>query len=445
VITLGRTERRVVFAILVTAILPLLASMGLAGAIIGRVSSTAFQPEFGQHLERSLEVYAELVKSMKRGMRAEARALLAEQRPEWLRLHDRPEKLAEAFGQLLATQDRLRSLTLYDASGAVRTTRSRSTPLDEARFRPFTVRLPLRAGGRGQASAPQEAAEVVEPLQVELVFAAERTRIDEMARAQAFSQAYRRLERDQRKLYLDRPYLTVFALLLGATVLLAILSGMLVVRPVTRRIKRLAEATRPVAKGDLSVRVQVDGRDELSALARAFNQMLEALERSRARIEFLQRLGQWQAMARRLAHEIKNPLTPIQLAVEECHQRYDGENAGFKRLLDTTRDIVIEEVASLRRLVTEFSSFARLPQADLRAADLALFIREQRLRLEGEALPDGVTLVLDVSDEDMPLALDRTMLHRALVNLVANAAQAALADGGGQVGQIGRASCRERV
>src|SRR5690606_14161727 len=113
----------------------------------------------------------------------------------------------------------------------------------------------------------------------------------------------------------------------------------------------------PVAGGDLSVRVDDSGNDEIAALARAFNDMLETMGDSRARIEFLKRVGEWQHMARRLAHEIKNPLTPIQLAVEECHQRYRGDDSDYQKLLDTTRDIVVEEVARLRRLVTEFSAF----------------------------------------------------------------------------------------
>jgi two-component system nitrogen regulation sensor histidine kinase NtrY len=424
VITLGRTERRVVFAILVTAILPLLASMGLAGTIIRRVASTAFQPEFGQQLERSLGVYAELVKSMKRGMRAEAKALLAEHRTQWLRDREDSEKIGQSFDQLLQSPSSIHALALRDDEGLSRIQRARTPMLDEKRYRPFVVSLPLRA-------RPAEGED--DGLQFVVVFAAERTRLDEMESAQRFTQVYRRLERDQRTIYLDRPYLIVFALLLGATVLLATISGILVVGPVNRRIKQLAEATRPVAGGDLSVRVEADGQDELSALARAFNHMLEALERSRARIEFLQRLGQWQTMARRLAHEIKNPLTPIQLAVEECHQRYDGGNEAFSGLLNTTREIVVEEVASLRRLVTEFSNFARLPQADLVIADLADFIRDQRTRLDAEALPDGVAMSVKLEEGPMPLALDRTMLHRALVNLVANAAQAALANGGGAV------------
>src|SRR5215467_10940690 len=105
--------------------------------------------------------------------------------------------------------------------------------------------------------------------------------------------------------------------------------------------------------------------------------MLEELAKSRARVEFLRRMGEWQKMARRLAHEIKNPLTPIQLAVEECHRRYRGDDADYKRVVQTMAEVVEEEIGSLRRLVSEFSSFARLPQAELARDDLAGFLREQ--------------------------------------------------------------------
>jgi nitrogen fixation/metabolism regulation signal transduction histidine kinase len=140
-------------------------------------------------------------------------------------------------------------------------------------------------------------------------------------------------------------------------------------------------------------------------------------------------------MARRLAHEIKNPLTPIQLAVEECHGRYQGDDPGFRKLLDTTHDIVVEEVASLRHLVGEFAEFARLPRASLREGDVREFLIEQQERLLREAIPQhgdepGVALDLSLHDAAMPAALDRTMFYRVLSNLVANGAQAALAEHG---------------
>jgi nitrogen fixation/metabolism regulation signal transduction histidine kinase len=182
------------------------------------------------------------------------------------------------------------------------------------------------------------------------------------------------------------------------------------------------------------VRVAVTGSDEITDLARTFNRMLSEMAQSRARIEFLQRIGAWQEMAKRLAHEIKNPLTPIQLAIQECHRKYAGDDPKFRALLDTTLEIVEEEVGTLRRLVGDFSNFARLPQAELREESLRDFLREcseQLVHLEdaatGETEPlnaPNVTIEWELPNEPLVAAIDRQMLRRVVVNLVRNAVQA---------------------
>jgi nitrogen fixation/metabolism regulation signal transduction histidine kinase len=182
--------------------------------------------------------------------------------------------------------------------------------------------------------------------------------------------------------------------------------------------------------------------------------MLGEMAASRARIEFLQRIGAWQEMAQRLAHEIKNPLTPIQLAVQECHRKYSGDDPRFRTLMDTTLEIVEEEVATLRRLVGDFSNFARLPEAELVDADLGEFLREcsdqtSVLELasagrEGEpqdkmaAAMHDVEISWVVPDAPLPVSIDRQMLRRVLVNLVSNAVQATRGAAEQAVGGNGR-------
>jgi nitrogen fixation/metabolism regulation signal transduction histidine kinase len=146
-------------------------------------------------------------------------------------------------------------------------------------------------------------------------------------------------------------------------------------------------------------------------------------------------MGAWQEMARRLAHEIKNPLTPIQLAVQECHRKYAGDDVKFRALLETTREIVEEEVGTLRRLVGNFSSFARLPRAELLEASLKDFLGECAGQLghlgvgisddgneEALVAPD-VAVTWQLPDDPMPVAIDRQMLRRVVVNLVRNAVE----------------------
>src|SRR5690606_30496273 len=117
---------------------------------------------------------------------------------------------------------------------------------------------------------------------------------------------------------------------------------------------------------------------------------------------------------------------PIQLAVQEIHQRYSGDDAAYRQLVNTTLEVVEAEVGTLRRLVTEFSDFARLPKAKLSKDDLYDFLAAQRgqreLALEHDTrvktefeLPSGVAA---------PVQLDRQMFRRALINLINNAARA---------------------
>ncbi|MCC6556905.1 MAG: HAMP domain-containing protein [Polyangiaceae bacterium] len=429
---LGRTERRVVGAILVTALIPLVASILIARAVIARVSATAFQPEFGAHLDQALEVYAELATAIKQGMRAEADAIAAGERLRRSAFDGGVEgELERAF----AGHPSLVSLRIEGCDGEPRAARDRGRPVDPAREKTLTVRKAL-ARAEGERADVSDCDERPDDVRVLVAtFATEGARFTELEGLQAFAQAYHELERERREDYLDRTYANAFAALLAATIGLAIVAGVLVVRPVVRRIARLAAATRPVAEGDLTVRVGLDGDDEVADLGRAFDRMLEELTRSRARIEFLRRIGEWQKMARRLAHEIKNPLTPIQLAVQECHRRYGGGDPAYERLLQTTLEVVEEEVGTLRRLVGEFSSFARLPRAELAECDLAGFLRDQGAHLaateaagrgaDGEdALLGRVEISFDVPEAEMPAAIDREMLHRALTNMVRNAAQA---------------------
>ncbi|HEY4119364.1 MAG TPA: ATP-binding protein, partial [Byssovorax sp.] len=334
----------------------------------------------------------------------------------------------DALAEALRTHLSLANVVVEKCDGS-RVAMREERPIDRKTERAFSVRQVVGSGLEGDCD-PEKGGLLV------ATFTTPSARFEELEESQAFAQAYHQIERHHRDEYLGQTYRDVFLAVIAMTLTLGTLAGVLVARPVTRRIARLAAATEPVAAGDLSVRVALGGRDEVTALGTAFNHMLEELERSRERIDFLRRMSEWQKMARRLAHEIKNPLTPIQLAVEECHRRYAGDDAPYKRILQTTYEVVTEEVGTLRRLVGEFSGFARLPRAELEACDLAAFLREQGEHMvvgesapapqadEEAALLQRVEITFDVPDAEMPAAIDREMMHRVLRNLVKNAAQA---------------------
>jgi len=211
---------------------------------------------------------------------------------------------------------------------------------------------------------------------------------------------------------------------------LATVLGLVVARRATRRVAILREAARRVGEGDLGVRVTPRGKDELDDLGHDFNRMVALLGNTRSRLEYLQKVSAWQEVARRLAHEIKNPLTPIQLAVQELGSKYRGDDPGYARLLATAQEILREEIDSIRRLVDDFSAFAKLPKVAPAPLDLGQvvddFVRghvnwQPFLRFTRPAGP-------------VPALCDRMLIRRVLTNLVENAVQAA--DGAGRVPEI---------
>jgi two-component system nitrogen regulation sensor histidine kinase NtrY len=416
---LGRTERRVAFAIVLTAVIPLIVSIYFAKRLVDRAFAQARIPELRENLEQSLGVYQDLVKSLKDGMRYQADAIASYEPLRAAALLRHPPSIQQELGVMFARYPNLVSLSISLPDGTSIARRDRGRPVDETSERKLEVRRAL-----GDGDAPELTA----------VFATPRARFDELERTSEFVNAYQHLEgvAKQSDVY-------AFAAILIVTIVVAVTLGTLLARSVTRRINDLALATQAVARGNLDVRVPEEGNDELTDLSRGFNRMLSEVEVNRARIEFLQRMGTWQEMARRLAHEIKNPLTPILLAVEECHRKYNGNDPTFRKLIDTTLEVVEEEVGTLRRLVGEFSSFARLPRAELTEGDLGDFLREQvnhSLLLREEIVKKDAPSATDdevsarvhidwrIPEVPMPVNLDRQMLHQVLSNILRNALQA---------------------
>jgi two-component system, NtrC family, nitrogen regulation sensor histidine kinase NtrY len=274
---------------------------------------------------------------------------------------------------------------------------------------------------------------------VEVTVATPAEAFREYQRAGEIAEVYGRLRSSAD--YVSTTYLLVYIGFLLSVIVVTLALGFILSRRVTRRVGDLAEATRRVGAGDLSVEVPTDVRDEVGELTRAFNEMVRDLRESRERIDYLSRIGAWQEFARRLAHEIKNPLTPIQLAAQEMLQGYGGVDAVFRQKLEEATTIIQEEVATLRRLVGEFSAFAKLPEAQLSDADLRDFLhdidRSVPAILDDEGVLQGTIDVQCLGGAaPLPVAIDAMMLKRCVDNLVRNAVQAvrrARPTGGGQV------------
>ncbi|MEW5721470.1 MAG: ATP-binding protein [Thermodesulfobacteriota bacterium] len=139
-------------------------------------------------------------------------------------------------------------------------------------------------------------------------------------------------------------------------------------------------------------------------------------------LEKVQRMTAWRQVARRIAHEIKNPLTPIQLSTQRLRRRYADRLADDGQLFDECTQMIIRQVEELKRLVGEFSKFARMPQADLTPNDLAEIIEETLVLFE-EGHP-GVGFFFHKLQPPPVFNLDREQMKRAMINLLDNAVAA---------------------
>ena len=136
-----------------------------------------------------------------------------------------------------------------------------------------------------------------------------------------------------------------------------------------------------------------------------------------------QRMAAWGDVARRIAHEIKNPLTPIQLSAERIKRKFSGQlEPGEAAKLEQLTDVVVRQTNDLRRIVDEFSKFARMPQPETKEDSLSQLLREAVL-LQETGQPE-VTFETDLSDDDLRAEIDATMISQALTNLIKNAGEA---------------------
>jgi nitrogen fixation/metabolism regulation signal transduction histidine kinase len=233
-------------------------------------------------------------------------------------------------------------------------------------------------------------------------------------------------QRDYQELQLGRAGLKrLYTLTLTFALLLALFAAIALAFFLAARLAKpllmLAEGTRAVAGGDLTPREVLESDDELGVLTRSFNEMTVQLAQARVEREAAQRAAVWGEVAQRLAHEIKNPLTPIQLSAERLQMKLADklEPADAAMLGRATRTIV-EQVEAMKNMVNDFRDYARLPPAATRPLDLNALVGEV-LELY-EAGPLQVSARLDPA---LPaVQADADQLRQVLHNLVKNAGEA---------------------
>jgi two-component system, NtrC family, nitrogen regulation sensor histidine kinase NtrY len=231
---------------------------------------------------------------------------------------------------------------------------------------------------------------------------------------------------------LERSIRVAALLVGGGGILLTILWSNWAAARVTRPVERLAQAAQEVAAGNWSARVEVDGNDELSQLADAFNRMTGELLNQKERLVQAERVAAWRELARRLAHELKNPLFPLQLTVENLLRARQHSPEQFDEVFRESSTTLLAEISNLKAIIGRFSEFSTMPQPQLKPTDLNEILHgiTQLFRAQLQA-PERkpIESVLDLDKNLNPIPADPELLHRALSNLVLNAMDA-MPDGG---------------
>jgi signal transduction histidine kinase len=213
-------------------------------------------------------------------------------------------------------------------------------------------------------------------------------------------------------------------------VLLGAFIGYSMAERIADPVSRLTRATRRIARGDLDARIAATSSDELRRLVEDFNHMAADLKRQRAELERTQRLEAWADMARQVAHDIKNPLTPIQLSAEHARRVNQDRGRPLSPALDECIAAILTQVRLLRQIAAEFSSFASSPTAHPAVTELPALIEEVV-----EPYRAGLTerVAIDVrSEPNLPaVSIDRTLFARALTNIIENSLHAM--PGGGRL------------
>jgi signal transduction histidine kinase len=213
----------------------------------------------------------------------------------------------------------------------------------------------------------------------------------------------------------------------GAGMVLAILLSGWAAARVTRPVEQLAHAAREVTAGNWNAQVEVHSSDEIGELADTFNHMTHELLEQKQRLVQSERVAAWRDLARRLAHELKNPLFPLQLTVENLLRARGQSPELFEEIFRESSSTLLAEIANLKTIISRFGEFSRMPQPHWQRVDLNETVQHLARLFQAQLHAPGrppIECVLDLAEAVTAIAADPDLLHRALSNLVLNAMDA---------------------
>lgn len=214
-------------------------------------------------------------------------------------------------------------------------------------------------------------------------------------------------------------FLIIFSLITLLLLLIAIWVGLNIANRMINPISKLIYAAQKVSSGNLDVQVSTEHfNNELDTLVSSFNTMTSQLKKQQQELIMSEKKATWSDIARKIAHEIKNPLTPIQLSAERLKRRYlkqiNNDPETFEQCINT----IIRQVSHIETLVREFSNFARMPDAKMQEHDI-LYLMNECLILQKSA-NSNIIFVQHFADENVKIYCDRQQIEQVLINLIQN-------------------------
>jgi len=228
---------------------------------------------------------------------------------------------------------------------------------------------------------------------------------------------------------LQRQVISTALLVGGIGILVAVLASLWFAARVTRPVVSLAEAARRVAAGDLNAKVEVESSDELGELAASFNRMTEDLVQQKDRTLQAERVAAWRELARRLAHELKNPLFPLQVTVENLMRAKQKSPEVFEEVFHEGTATLLAEIDNLKTIIGRFSEFSKMPQPQRRPTQLNDVVRSVLRVFHAQLRANDkekyqISVHTELAEALPEISADPDLLHRALQNLVLNAIDA---------------------
>jgi signal transduction histidine kinase len=229
----------------------------------------------------------------------------------------------------------------------------------------------------------------------------------------------------EQELLLEKRIRDISLVIAGLAVFIGVIVSGIVTARVSRPIRNLAQAAGEIGQGNWDVRVATSGKDEIGKLAVAFNQMTEELIGQRERLVQSERVAAWRELARRLAHELKNPLFPLQITVENLLRARENTPEQFDEVFRESTSTLLAEIANLKTIIGRFSDFSKMPAPQIQAVDLNEMVRSVTHLFQGQLNREPARIRTDLQLGDVPeVSGDPVLLRRVVENLVLNAIDA---------------------